>query len=317
MDNDSDSDTQQILARYSKITHKEISDGNVPFQHFSVHRLDHNIGYAGALNTAISLVETPFMAWLNDDAVPDPLWLSTLETTLSSHPEAAAVSSHLVNPDGATQSLGVYLTTDGHGRDMSAEMSDRAKSDTEPSETSEGTTAPFGFCGGAALLRTQALRSLGGVPATYFCYYEDTDTSWRLRLAGWNILTEPRARVLHDHGSSTILNSTPFHLWNERNRLLMLLRCAPASVALHQLARFIALTLVLPFRALLSRAKKLWRTEKSFPSGSQPGNFRFALRIRVLFEVFFRLVKTLGQRRRITAQSTLNRGELWRRWAGH
>jgi hypothetical protein len=47
---------------------------------------------------------------------------------------------------------------------------------------------PFGFCGGAALLRTDALRRLDGVPGSLFCYYEDTDTSWRLRLAGYQVV---------------------------------------------------------------------------------------------------------------------------------
>ena len=100
MDNASDSGTQRVLTQYSKIIDKEISDINAPLQQFSIHRLDRNVGYAGALDAAISLVETSFMAWLNDDAVPDPLWLSTLETILSSQPEAAAIGSHLVNQIG-------------------------------------------------------------------------------------------------------------------------------------------------------------------------------------------------------------------------
>ncbi|WP_460443973.1 glycosyltransferase family 2 protein, partial [Amycolatopsis cihanbeyliensis] len=158
----------------------------------------------------------------------------------------------------------------------------------------------FGFCGGAVLLRTAALRAAGGVPASFFCYYEDTDTAWRLRLAGWRIGVRERAVARHRHGASTRPGSPSFHRWNERNRLLTLLRCAPARVALTQLTRFTALTAVLPLR------------------GDRPAaaNFRAGLRCRVLAEVLARLPATLLARRAIGARAVLDRGEVWREWAG-
>ena len=69
---------------------------------------------------------------------------------------------------------------------------------------------------------------MGGVPAGFFCYYEDTDTAWRLRLAGWDVLAVPGARVRPTGtGRAPGRARWRFHRWNERNRLLMLLRCAP------------------------------------------------------------------------------------------
>ena len=53
----------------------------------------------------------------------------------------------------------------------------------------------FGFSGGAAMLRIDAVRAVGGFPRRFFLYYEDTDLSWRLRLAGWTIRYEPGAVV--------------------------------------------------------------------------------------------------------------------------
>lgn len=248
-----------------------------------VFRLRRNTGYAGAMARALDRVRTPRVAWLNDDAVPDPEWLATLEDTLESQPLAAAVASRLERPDGSTQSTGVRLTADGHGADL-----------TEPSDEI------FGFCGGAALLRTDAVRQVGGVPASFFCYYEDTDTAWRLRLAGWHVVGEPNARVRHLHGASTKPGSPLFHRWNERNRLLMLLRCAPASVALRELARFAALTAVLPLR-------------RSRPATA---NFAPGLRLRVLGEIVLRLPRTLRERARASRISTLGRGAIWEAWAG-
>ncbi|WIV58472.1 glycosyltransferase family 2 protein [Amycolatopsis nalaikhensis] len=246
-------------------------------------RLPRNTGYAGALSVALGKVETPLMAWLNDDAEPAPGWLATLEDTLEKAPLAAAATSLLVSLDGRTQSTGVRLTADGHGADR-----------TEP------TGEVFGFCGGAALLRSDALRAVHGVPASFFCYYEDTDTAWRLRLAGWDVVAAPDARVKHAHGVSSKPGSPEFHRWNERNRLLMLLRCAPRDVAVKQLVKFAALTAVLPLR----------------PGRPSAANFRFGLRCRVLAEVAARLPATLTARRAIGRRAALGRGAVWEAWAG-
>ena len=83
-----------------------------------------------------------------------------------------------------------------------------------------GTVDVFGFSGGAALLRTDAVKAVGGFPAQYFIYYEDLDTSWRLRLRGWVIRAVPTARVVHRHAVTSDPRSAMFHFHNERNRLL-------------------------------------------------------------------------------------------------
>ncbi|WP_434438730.1 glycosyltransferase family 2 protein [Lentzea sp. E54] len=244
-------------------------------------RLPRNRGYAGGLAAVLDRIDTPYVAWLNDDAAPEPSWLAELESALEGDPQAAAATSSILLTDGSTQSVGVALTADGHGKDVVL-----------------AGREVFGFCGGAALLRTGELRAVGGVPASFFCYYEDTDTAWRLRLAGHRVISVGPARVRHRHGASTRPGSVLFHRWNERNRLLMLLRCAPAAVAFTQLARFLAITALLPFRRDVPEA----------------ANFRFGLRVRVLAEVLLRLPATLVQRLRI--RTKVPRRGVWQDWAG-
>lgn len=243
-------------------------------------RLRRNTGYAGALAAALPHIRTPFMAWLNDDAEPAPGWLATLEEHLDADATAGAVASVLLDNDGEVSSTGVALTPIGYGRDAT------------------GTT-PFGFCGGAALLRTDALREVGGVPGSLFCYYEDTDTSWRLRLHGYRITSAPGAVVRHAGGASSRHGTPAFHRWNERNRLLVLIRCAPARVAARELARFAALTLLLPLR----------------PDRPDAPNFALGLRLRVLAEVLTRLLPTLVARHRITRRAQLPRSVIWATWS--
>jgi len=273
LDNASDDGTAELLAEHPSAPR--------------VIRLARNAGYAGGLAAALREVRTPFVAWLNDDTEVAPRWLGRLEAALDADPRAAAAGATLVTPDGEIQSTGVRLTADGHGADS-----------TEP------TAGVFGFCGGAVLLRTTALAAIGGVPAGFFCYYEDTDTSWRLRLAGWRIVHVPAAKVRHLHGASTRPGSPRFHRWNERNRLLTLLRCAPALVAWRQVLRFLAVTLLLPVRRLL-------RTE--VPDAP---NFTVRLRLLVLAELLLRLPATLLARRSIRRVRTVSRIAVWRAWAG-
>ena len=246
-------------------------------------RLPVNRGYAGGLAAALPGVTTEYVAWLNDDAAPDEGWLAALEDALDASPGAAAATSSMLLADGSTQSVGVRLTDDGHGADLVL-----------------AGREVFGFCGGAALVRTGALEAAGGVPGGFFCYYEDTDTAWRLRLNGHRVLSVGPARVRHRHGASTRPGSRLFHRWNERNRLLMLLRCAPAPVAARELARFAAITVLLPLRR------------------DRPGaeNFRVPLRVQVLAETLLRLPATWVQRVRIGRRAEVARRDVWREWAG-
>lgn len=281
LDNASDDGTAELIAEWISAH---------PGEH-TVLRLPRNLGYAGGLAAALPSVRTPFVAWLNDDAAPEPDWLAALEDALDADPRAAAAGGVLISEDGSI-CAGVGLTADGHGVDLAS--------------VAETT---FGFCGGSVLLRTGALRAAGGVPSGFFCYYEDTDTAWRLRLAGWRVVLVAGARAAHRHGASSRLGSWPFHRWNERNRLLTLLRCAPATVVLRQLARFTAITLALPVRRV--RGVRLRRV--AIPAAP---NFTVRLRLLVLAEVLGRLPAALVARIVIGRRSAVPRSAVWRAWAG-
>ncbi|MGH3432221.1 MAG: glycosyltransferase family 2 protein [Thermocrispum sp.] len=268
VDNASDDGTAELLAAHPARP--------------EVLRLDRNSGYAGALAAALPRVRTRYVGWLNDDAAPEPEWLALLEDALDADDGAGAASPRLLGPAGATQSVGVAITPIGYGADV----------------TTAGPQEVFGFCGGAALVRAASLRALGGVPAEFFCYYEDTDTSWRLRLAGLHVLSVPKARVAHAHGASTGIGSMDFHRWNERNRLLMLLRCAPAAVAAREVLRFAVITALLPVRR-----------------APDAPNFRMTLRLRVLAEVLRGTPPAL-RARRATGATAATRRTVWQTWAG-
>jgi GT2 family glycosyltransferase len=206
-----------------------------------------NLGFAGGAQAGLEAADTPYVALLNNDAVAEPDWLAALVAALDQRPDAAAVTSRMLLQDTAPPLLnntGVVLLDSDYGadRDLRADATTRLSPDSV-----------FGFSGGAALLRRDAVESVGGFPQPFFLYYEDTDLSWRLRLAGWDIRYEPAAVVHHAHSATVDQTSDRFAFFNERNRLLMLTRCAPAPRVLRALLRFGLTTASLTVSLLLRR----------------------------------------------------------------
>ena len=81
------------------------------------------------------------------------------------------------------------------------------------------------------LLRPSYLADVGLFDEHLFLYYEDTDLSWRGRALGWHYRIEPTSVVRHLHAASTGETSPVFRYYNERNRLVVLVKNAPAALA--------------------------------------------------------------------------------------
>lgn len=96
----------------------------------------------------------------------------------------------------------------------------------------DSPTEIFAWCGGAVLLSKEYLADVGLFDEEFFLYYEDTDLSWRGRLRGWRYVYVPTSVVRHRHAQSSIAGSDEFRFRVERNRLLVLSKNAPVSVAL-------------------------------------------------------------------------------------
>jgi GT2 family glycosyltransferase len=255
-------------------------------------RMPRNLGFAGGVAAGLAAVGTPYVALLNDDAVPAPGWLAGLHAARAGH---AAVTSKMLLPSGLVNNAGVVLRADGYGADRGLGAPDGPPYDR---------AAPvFGFSGGAALLSMPVLREVGGFPARFFLYYEDTDVSWRLRLAGHTIGYAPGAVVRHAHSASADQTSALFSFHNERNRLLMLVRCAPAAFAVRQVLRFVVTT------GSLAAKRALRREVPAAP------HFRTGLRLRVLASWARMLPWALRTRRAVGRSSTVDRAAVLREWA--
>lgn len=192
-----------------------------------------NLGFAAGNNLGLREATGRYIVLLNNDTRARPGFLAALRRRAASNPKAAAVTAKLLfaaRPD-VIQNAGVLLLDDGAGVDRGAGEPD--------SETYAAAAEVFGFCGAGALLRREALEDAGTFDEAFFMYYEDTDLSWRLRLRGWHILYEPAAIVEHVHAATTGEWSAFFTFHADRNRILMLLKNAPAGMVLRAAAALV------------------------------------------------------------------------------
>jgi GT2 family glycosyltransferase len=160
--------------------------------------LDSNTGFAVANNIAIAIAapESEWIALMNPDAFAEPRWLEALMSAVVANPRFDVFGSKLINAncpsllDGAgdVYHMSGLVWRMGHGAAL-------------PTCT-EGAHEVFSPCAGAALYRRSALRETGGFDEDYFCYVEDVDLGFRLRLAGYRCLYVPES-IAHHIGSGT------------------------------------------------------------------------------------------------------------------
>jgi GT2 family glycosyltransferase len=190
---------------------------------------------------------------------------------------------------------GSMVFRDGYGADRAYQELDRGQYQ-RPEEV-------FAFCGGAVLIRTEALRQAGVFDDDFFLYYEDTDLSWRLRALGWRIRYQPAAVARHIHSASSVEWSPLFVFHTDRNRLLMLTKNARAGLAAREVLRYPLTTASLALREV-ARSRHTRRRPPVRPT---------LVRLRVLGSYLRLLPVMLVRRRRVAARAAVDRKRL-ERW---
>ena len=193
--------------------------------------LSRNRGFAAAANAGIRAARSPWIALLNNDALPEPSWLR--EARLDSRPlNVAAVASKIVslNSLNLIESAGDGYTSAGLAFQDSNGSSDSPR-------------RVFSACAAAAFYRKSALSDVGPFEERLESYYEDVDLSYRLNLRGWHVVYEPACVVRHAGSSSYGPRSRRRLSNSSRNIELVFFSCTPLPLLLRSVPRHIAATL--------------------------------------------------------------------------
>lgn len=155
-----------------------------------------NLGFAAGNNLAFRECTTDYVALLNPDAYAEPDWLAALLSAAEKNPDCASFGSRQLIAERPE-----YLDGIGDAYHLSG-LVWRQRHGRRQQTTDLQTREIFAPCAAAALYRRGALAAVGMFDEDHFCYLEDVDLGFRLRLAGYRALYVPDA-VVHHVGSAT------------------------------------------------------------------------------------------------------------------
>ena len=179
-----------------------------------------NLGFAAGNNLAARQGRGRWLVLLNPDAYAKPDWLEALVAGAERYPAVSCFTSlQMVADEGDLM--------DGAGDVMtSAGIPFRGGYHRRlPPHLREGEV--FSACGAATLIDRALFLNLGGFDERFFCYCEDVDLGYRLRLAGEPTLLLPAARVEHVGSATTGVRSDFAIFHGSRNRIWTFVKNTP------------------------------------------------------------------------------------------
>jgi len=172
-------------------------------------------GFGANHNASIRHAACEFFCVLNPDMrfTSDPF--SLLVDKLRDE-RVGAVSARVVGPGGGVED---------HAREfprLRGLLRKALAGGSGASAGMQGTSKPDWIAGMFMLFRTALFRQIGGFDTRYFLYYEDVDLCARLRKAGYEILVDPAARVIH-HARRESHRNPKYFLWHLQSVLRFLM----------------------------------------------------------------------------------------------
>ncbi len=239
--------------------------------------LGQNLGFAAANNRGVAMCDTEFVALLNPDAFPEPDWLEKLVCAAKARTDCAAFGS-LQLMDSSPEII------DGVGDvyHCSGDMWREGYGKTRSEIGHISMRSIFSPCAAAALYRREAFLEVGGFDEDFFCYCEDVDLGFRLRLAGCESVFVPDAVVRHAVSSSSGGERSDFATYHgHRNMVWVFIKNMPGILfwlllPVHFLVNLLALLVLVArgqalvgLRAKLDAIKgipKVWNSRRTIQS---------------------------------------------------
>lgn len=226
-------------------------------------RLQQNLGFAAGNNMGITAAkDCDWVVCLNPDAFPEPDWLDQFLKGASEHPEYHFFGCKLLQAN-APQTLDG--TGDIYHVSGLAWRRDHGKPETEGAGADGEIFAP---CAAAALYRRNVLIEAGGFDESFFCYFEDVDLAFRLRLKGYRCWYVSNARVRHV-GSAITGHRSDFSVYHgHRNLVWTYFKNMPAPLLWFYLPLHLALNVLsLLIFSLSGQASAIFRAKRDAVKG--------------------------------------------------
>ncbi len=212
---------------------------------FTLLRETENHGFARGNNLAAAQANGTWLALLNPDAAARETWLAEVLAGTLRHPGITSFAGTQLwmhdetRLDGAGDNYLVFGIPwrGGYHRPIT-------------DIPAEGTC--FSPCGASAVYHRATFAAAGGFDERLFCFCEDVDLGFRLRLEGGECVFLPAAVVSHAGGGLSEKVSGFAVRHGTRNRLWVYLKCMPLPLLILTLPGHIALTFLILLRGLMT-----------------------------------------------------------------
>lgn len=227
-------------------------------------RSANNLGFSAGNNQGIRAQYARFYLLLNSDTLVRPGAITTLLDTAERFPTAGLFSPRLEWPDGKGQESCFRFHTP-YSELISASKTGVFErilpSYVIAMPVQETIAHPQWTSFACVLIRDEVIKQVGLLDDGYFMYFEDVEYCYRSRKAGWRIVHNPVARIVHLRGGSSPVKERtrqkrrlPTYFFESRTRLFYQLYGWPGLTAanlLWWLGRVVSKT-----RQLLGRGDK-------------------------------------------------------------
>lgn len=221
-----------------------------------IERLKGNRGFAAANNIGAGLAHGHWIALLNNDAFPSPEWLGSLISAAKKYPEFSFFASCLLKEHPVD-----YLDGAGDVYHVSG-MAWRRGHGKQYSGIRQELSEVFGPCGAAAFYPRNLFQEVGGFDEDFFCYHEDVDLAFRLRLLGHRCLYVPDALVQHVGSSSYGAHSDFVLYYGHRNLIWTYIKNMPGSLFWRHLPAHLMLNMISLFWfSWQGHGRAIWRAK--------------------------------------------------------
>ncbi len=158
--------------------------------------LNKNLGFVGGNNAAAQYAEGEYIVFLNNDTEVQPNWLDNLHSVFKYYPDAGAVGSMLVYPNGKLQEAGGAIFNNMNGWNYGK--------NGDPTDSKFNFVREVDYCSGASLMvKKEIFNQLGGFDERFApAYCEDTDFCFNIRKLGYKVYYSPFSKVVHFEGAT-------------------------------------------------------------------------------------------------------------------
>ncbi len=237
--------------------------------------LKDNLGFARAVNLGVKNTRSPWIVFLNPDAIPEIDWLTNIFHAVRQYRTTVMFGSTQLRADKPE-------TLDGAGDHYHPFGLAWRGGAGDPADTIQADAEVFGPCGAAAIYRRDVFEREGGFEESFFCYYEDVDLALRLRLSGELCIQLAHAKVRHVGSASTKKDSDFVRYHVTRNRIWTFFRGLPGPLLLIFLPGLI-------FTILLRILISAWTGD-------------FSVRVKAIYHAIKKLPKVLKDRKVIQSR---------------